>query len=77
MNLLGNTEAITTFKDPFKKDCIRQIKFTITNYQTIFYKPFEATVSFKNGNTDGDHKITAQSFPELVMLVEEFTKSLK
>jgi hypothetical protein len=68
---------IDTYSDPFKSDKIESITMNISKE---IFKPyavqFYAHISFKNGNTNGSHKITADDFPSLVQKVETFIKSL-
>ena len=69
---------IKQFDNPFNSDSIETIRF---NYRRkdCFGKEvneFYATIEFRNGNTSGEHKINADSFPELYDKVMEFCDNL-
>jgi hypothetical protein len=65
---------LTVMKDPFKKDNITDINFYYRRYN-IFrdeVNEFYATIKFVNGNTSGEQRIEADTFPELYQKVIEF-----
>jgi len=69
--------TVSTFKDPFKSDKVTEIRMVIRNdYWSNYQTEFKATVSFKNGDTSGDHIIKGKDFPDLVQKVEAFIKNL-
>jgi hypothetical protein len=69
---------MTTHKDPFKNDCIDSISFRIWKGEwkkdEIYHT---ARVEFINGNTKGEQTFKAESFVDLVAMVEAFTNELK
>ena len=80
-NLLGREEgkSMSFFTNPFSANGICAIHFhyrrknmfdEIVNY-------FYATVEFESGNTKGEHKIEAKTFPELYERVMKFCESLE
>ena len=69
---------LTEMKDPFKKDNITNINFFYKRYD-IFGKEvneFSATIKFVNGNTSGEQRIEASTFPELYQKVIEFCEGV-
>jgi len=85
MNLTINAETkmeLTDFKNPFQKNQISRVSITIYNRQIYFNESrnptidFDAIVNFKNGNTEGQQKITADNFQNLIEKVNAFIKSL-
>lgn len=79
---MGNIEfgakeaGVSDLRDPFRADCCDRIYFVIRKNCFTEKIEFEATVEFRNGPTKGEHRIHAESFPELVKKVEVFTSSL-
>jgi hypothetical protein len=64
---------LTVIKNPFKKDKITEINFFYRRYN-IFgdeVNDFSATIKFVNGNTSGEQRIEADTFPELYQKVIE------
>lgn len=82
MNLLGNSKGSTelqNFKDPFNKDGVDQIRFSIARNKSMFRKDKrgEATVYFTRGDTSGEQKFYSDDFKDLVNQVDTFINSLK
>lgn len=78
MNLLGNqnSNAPSLLKDPFLKDCITGISIY---YTTLFSKEWSASISFKNGNTEGKFstkKYGPDKFEACIKECKELIKSL-
>ena len=74
MKRLFGFGELTEIKDPFKKDNITEINFFYRRYN-IFgdeVNNFSANIKFVNGNTSGEQKIEASTFPELYQKVIEF-----
>ena len=74
MKRLFRFGELTELKDPFKKDNITDINFFYRRYN-IFREEvneFHAIIKFANGNTSGEQKIEADTFPELYKKVIEF-----
>lgn len=64
--------------DPFNKESIQGIylsvyKSSFGSSQTIY---ITGRVKFKNGNTEGEQKLEAKSFDELVKKMDHFIQSL-
>ena len=57
--------------NPFNKDSFEAIDIHISKYR------FNATVSFKNGNTYGNHFIEAYSIEELQEKINQFFLQLE
>lgn len=57
-------------KDPFKADCVQSIDIHISK------TAINATVYFRNGNTDGSHFISAFSIVELNEKLHGFMESM-
>ena len=69
------TVGISDLRDPFNSEHCEKVTMWIRkNWSGVIV--FEATVYFQNGPTNGEHNITADSFPDLVRKVELFTTSL-
>ena len=74
MKRLFGFGELTEMKDPFKKDNITEINFFYRRFN-IFgdeVNKFNATIKFVNGNTSGEQRIEADTFPELYQKVIEF-----
>ncbi len=74
MEKLFGFGELTEMKNPFKKNNIANINFFYRRYD-IFgdeVNDFSATIKFVNGNTSGEQKIEADTFPELYHKVIEF-----
>ena len=68
---------VSTYKNPFNQDKIKRIVISINVKTNFLYdNPFEATVYFNNGDTNGNHDIKADSLPDLLTMIEIFIKSL-
>ena len=80
MNLLASaqpsSESLSEMKDPFTSDCIETICFRIGKGWLDRRVGYSATVEFRNHNTKGEQRFTADDFPSLFKKVEEFTRSL-
>lgn len=78
MKRLFGFGELTEIKDPFKKDNITDINFFYRRYN-IFgeeVNDFHATIKFVNGNTSGEQKIEADTFPELYQKVIEICERI-
>ena len=64
---------LTVMKNPFKKDNITEINFFYRRYNVFGdeVNDFSATIKFVNGNTSGEQRIEADTFPELYQKVIE------
>ena len=74
MKRLFGFGELTEIKDPFRKDNITNINFFYRRYN-IFgeeINEFESTIKFVNGDTSGEQRIKADTFPELYQKVIEF-----
>ena len=73
MKRLFGFGELTEMKDPFKKDNITEINFFYRRYNVFGdeVNKFNATIKFVNGNTSGEQRIEADTFPELYQKVIE------
>lgn len=75
----GGNSVASQISNPFHASCIERIFMSMT--PKLFVRPremeFEATVYFKNGNTEGSHKITGENFGDLFEKTLAFCKSLE
>lgn len=77
MNLLGNkNNYISELKNPFDKDCVKDISFYLFKSRVSGNFNFASNVSFENGGTEGKQKFTANNFAELVKKTEDFINNL-
>ena len=69
---LGNEKLPTIIKDPFKKNCVKQI-YVYYSHSWIGDK-WEASgsVQFTNGNTKGEQLFSGDTFDEVVMKIKNF-----
>jgi hypothetical protein len=70
---------LTVIKNPLKKDNITEINFFYKRYN-IFgdeVNDFSANIKFVNGNTRGEQRIEADTFPELYQKVIEFCEGVE
>lgn len=74
--MLNSLNSLAEFKDPFNKNCIESLMFFC--YSPTAFSParFSAKVKFKNGDTEGEQSLKADSFPALVKKVENFIESV-
>lgn len=74
--IFSDEKTLSSLKDPFKQDLIEKIWIhigkTFMGEVSIF-----ANVEFKNGDTEGKHKIQAESFPVLCQKIQDFIDSLE
>ena len=68
-------KPITTVQNPFKKECIQHIYLSAFKWYDGKIE-IEGKVKFQQGNTKGEQKFTANSFPELFMMIQQFCESL-
>lgn len=74
--IFGNEQKPTTIiQNPFKKECIQHIYLSAFKWSsgTIV---IDGLVRFQQGNTKGEQKFEANSFPELLMKIQQFCESL-
>lgn len=79
MNLFGSNasgSSLSEFKDPFKKDCVERIWFSIRKSWNGRDTIYASVVYFTNGKTKGEQEIEADDFINLVKKTEDFVKSL-
>lgn len=65
---------VSPINNPFNKDCVTCIMMVArkNSFGTSIY----ANISFNNGDTSGEQKITAESLPALFDKVQSFIKTL-
>jgi len=72
------SHSISIFKDPFNKKSIEGIHIHISKHilepRNLYVV---ASVCFKNGNTEGEQKIQAETFDECVQKIQIFIDSLE
>lgn len=70
--------ALTDFKNPFQKGSIEKVWINIRrkNYSPGGDIVFEASISFKNGDTKGEQDIKGETFSDLIGKINAFIKSL-
>lgn len=69
--------SLSMYSDPFKQDKIEEIVYRIScNWWTSYVTKYRATITFKNGKTNGTHEIESNDFPTLLTEVDTFIKSL-
>lgn len=63
-------------ENPFKKDCITNIRMFAGRslFDNNWY--FRGNVEFRNGNTKGEQKFEKNSFDELYIAIANFCKTL-
>lgn len=74
----GDNKEVMNFNNPFKQDNITRINFVYRRFN-IFgdeVNDFHANIEFKNGNTEGTHKIEASTFSELYQKVMDFCEGI-
>ena len=78
---LGNikNDILSTIKDPFNKDCIKDIDIHITtSWSTPPKRYCWATVTFQNGNTKGEQRFgNHDDFKTLMTEVQVFMDELE
>jgi len=82
MNLLdndGKSKALTNFNNPFDKDGVVSVTFSIHKKPSMFRnnKKGEATVYFSKNDTEGKQTIYSDDFQDLVKQVDVFINQLK
>lgn len=76
MNLLGyeTNKDISPLNDPFKSDKIEGVYIWVKKWRGAF--EFSGHIEFKNCDTEGKQKFTADDFQSLVQKMESFIKTL-
>jgi hypothetical protein len=76
MNLIGNESGVSILKDPFSCHHVSSlITFSVRQYDGTF--SYWSVVSFINGDTKGEQRVTASSFEELLTKTKAFIETLK
>ena len=65
----------TIIQNPFKKECIQHIYLSAFKWSSGTIE-IEGKVKFQQGNTRGEQKFNANSFPELFMMIQQFCETL-
>ena len=76
--------GLSIFKDPFNARCVQNIHIHIympgrdsSFGGTISEGSFSASVGFKNGDTEGEQSIQAESYDGLINKIEAFINEVK
>lgn len=75
VELFGN-DLPSEIKNPFKFECIEGIHIHYGKYPFSGKPYFDATIEFKQGNTNGSQKIEGKDLTDVFIKVMEFCKSL-
>lgn len=76
-------KALSEFQNPFLKGKVAAVHIHIVNMEASWgahhagHIMMDATVSFKNGATSGEQKLSAESFADLVEKINTFIKSIE
>jgi hypothetical protein len=76
--LFSNQETLpSVIKDPFSNDCITDINIYYRKGVSRSQGVWDATVKFKNGDTQGQQNTPeCKDFPSVMIALEQISKSL-
>jgi hypothetical protein len=76
MNLLETESRISVLKDPFKKECLRDVLINICRRSDGTTRTW-GKIEFVNGNTVGQQKFEAETFDALMAQMRAFIETIK
>ena len=77
LNGFGKNKLPSVIKDPFIKNKVKRINVTYQDFWDDGKWAASGTVSFKNGDTAGEHNFKGETFDEVVMQIKIMLDNLK
>lgn len=75
LSLLSDKKELSPVNDPFKKDCLKSVHAHVMKFYDGTFS-FTGSIEFKNGDTEGTQKFSADDFGSLIQKMESFIKTL-
>lgn len=72
----GNNSLPSDLKNPFKKDCITNIRLSYSKVLFENYFTWRGSINFKKGNTEGTQNFENLDFENIVRDMKSFVEGL-